>query len=101
MHNVTGYAVTVSNAVVGSMHESGYRDGWAEVRPGGDFWSRREGRIGKDVFTERAEAVAEVDRRLVKRRADLRRQLARLEELTGEAVVAGAEAKAKRADAVD
>lgn len=91
-----GYGiVSATSVVVGAFEKSSSFATFAAIRHG--MHSRTWGKIGTKVFTEddRAKCVAAVNKKLDKKRASLRKQLAALEALTGEQVVAAAETKAK------
>lgn len=87
-----GYGiVSATSVVVGEYRQcTTFKDcGYVDYGIRGQEW----GRTGRKVFDNRAACVAAVDAKLAKKRASLRKQLAELEALTGEAVVAAAEAK--------
>ena len=91
-----GYGiVSAACVVVGEYRQSGTFNDHATIHHG--MHSRVWGKIGKKVFTDdaRAAVAVEVDKMLAKRIKSLRKRIAELEALTGEAVVAAAETKAK------
>lgn len=92
----TGYGiVSATSVMVGQLfHTSDTR--YARVAAGNKLNSPTKfGKRGRDVFDDRAACVAAVDKKLAKKAASLRKQLAAIEKLTGEAVVAAAEYMAK------
>ena len=90
-----GYGIVSATCVVVGEYEQSRDVRYAEVRFGEAWYAKKSGRVGRVTFTDRAACVAAVDAMLSKKRTSLRKQLAELEALTGEQVVAQAEAKAK------
>lgn len=88
-----GYGIVSATSVVVGEYEQSRDVRYAEVRFGEAWYAKKSGRVGRVTFTDRAACVAAVDKKLAKKRASLRKQLAELEAMTGEAVVAAAEAK--------
>lgn len=87
-----GYGIVSATSVVVGEIKPSSDTRYARVEWGGK-WPAKFGRLLRDIFTDRAACVVAVDKKLAKKRASLRKQLAELEALTGEAVVAAAEAK--------
>jgi hypothetical protein len=90
-----GYGIVSATSVVVGEYEQSRDVRYAEVRFGEAWYAKKSGRAGRDTFTDRAACVAAVNAKLAKKRASLRKQLAALDALTGEQLVAAAETKAK------
>ena len=90
-----GYGIVSATCVVTGDLEPASDTRYANLVWGPRLHQSKFGRLLRDIFADRAACVAAVDAMLSKKRTSLRKQLAALEALTGEQVVAAAETKAK------